>query len=327
MPDPYFFNTPVLLPFDGTDGSASIQNAGSKTLALTVNGNAKLSAEQSKFGGTSLKLNGDADLLSFPDVSLGNGDWTIECWVYFRTAPSTYAALMVRSGVGGIYYYGGNLIQYPYATGNNSPISINTWHHICAMRSADKLYLYVDGVAGSSTPTVGGEFIISAIGADGSRVQGSQSYIDDVRITVGIARYEGNFTPPGAHDATRPDLFAKGMRIPVKAAAVPTTTASVKAPHLTTASRKEADLFYGGNGRVSGSVKKKGAPDTPVSTRVRLYTDRDGVMIRETWSDPVTGAYSFGHIAMNVKYTVITYDHTHNFRAVVADNLTPELMQ
>ena len=63
-----------------------------------------------------------------------------------------------------------------------------------------------------------------------------------------------------------------------------------------------------------------------VSTRVRLFKDRDGLMIRETWSDPVTGAYAFDHISMDVKYTVLTYDHAHNFRAVVADNLTPELM-
>ena len=43
-------------------------------------------------------------------------------------------------------------------------------------------------------------------------------------------------------------------------------------------------------------------------------------------SDAITGAYSFDYVDMTRKYTVISYDHTGIYRAVIADNQTPELI-
>ncbi|MGO4608429.1 SPRY domain-containing protein [Variovorax sp. 2RAF20] len=77
-----------------------------------------------------------------------------------------------------------------------------------------------------------------------------------------------------------------------------------------------------GIGRVKGTTKDKGTPNVPVSERVRLYREPDGLLIREVWSTPGTGAYSFDYVDELQAYTVISYDHDKNFRAVVADNLT-----
>lgn len=80
------------------------------------------------------------------------------------------------------------------------------------------------------------------------------------------------------------------------------------------------DMVYGGDGTVYGTVKTKATPDNlPVSRRVRLYQTKDMVLIRETWSDPVTGAYSFGQIAQGQDYTVIAHDYQQTFRAIGAD--------
>lgn len=81
---------------------------------------------------------------------------------------------------------------------------------------------------------------------------------------------------------------------------------------------------YGGNGRVYGTVNIKGTPNVPVARRVRLIRDLDGVCVSEVWSDPVTGAYDFRGFDPLQRYTVLAYDYQQNFRAVVADNLTPE---
>ncbi len=85
-------------------------------------------------------------------------------------------------------------------------------------------------------------------------------------------------------------------------------------------------LYWGGRGRVYGTVKVKGTPDYAVYRRVRLFRDRDGVCVGEVWSDPTTGAYEFTYVDETLRYTVVSYDHFASFRAVVADNLTPELM-
>ncbi|MFZ6872873.1 LamG domain-containing protein [Undibacterium sp. Di27W] len=326
MADPYFLNTPIILPFNGANNSAAIQNAGAKNLTVTVAGGAKLSTEQSVYGGSSLKLNGDADFLSIPDLSLGSGDWTTECWVYLRSATSTYAALIISSGGnGGIYLLGQKLIFYPQNTGNTATLSLNEWHHVAAVRLADKLYLYLDGVASSNVPSVSGTFNVNVIGSDRG-IQGSQCYLDDLRITAGIARYTGNFTPPGPADTTRVDIFAKSSNLMHRAMAIGGPPTTLKPLQYGLLKNRENDLVFGGRGRISGVTKVKGTPDSAVSTKVRLYREKEGLLIRETWSDPVTGAFSFNYIAPGIKYTVLTYDHTHNERAVVADNLTPELM-
>lgn len=86
------------------------------------------------------------------------------------------------------------------------------------------------------------------------------------------------------------------------------------------------DMFDGGVGKITGTTKVKGSPDVAVSRRVRLIRERDGICIREAWSDPTTGAYQFLNINPAVVYTIITYDHTKNYRAVIADGLVPEIM-
>ncbi len=86
------------------------------------------------------------------------------------------------------------------------------------------------------------------------------------------------------------------------------------------------DFEFGGFGRIAGTVKKDADPDIPLKRRVRLHREQDGLLVREVWSHPVTGAYSFDYIDATKQYTVITYDYLHDYRAVIADNITPEAM-
>ena len=92
------------------------------------------------------------------------------------------------------------------------------------------------------------------------------------------------------------------------------------------------DIYRGGAGFVAGTVKErpKGAPEgseVPVWRRVRLYDERRGACIAETWSDATTGAYRFDCIDMGRVYTVLSYDHNGVFSAEVANGLVPERMQ
>ena len=92
------------------------------------------------------------------------------------------------------------------------------------------------------------------------------------------------------------------------------------------------DISRGGAGFVAGTVKErpKGAPEgseVPVRRRVRLYDERSGNCLRETWSDATTGAYRFDYIDMERVYTVLSYDHNGKFVAEAASGLAPERMQ
>ena len=92
------------------------------------------------------------------------------------------------------------------------------------------------------------------------------------------------------------------------------------------------DIYCGGAGFVAGTVKErpKGAPEgseVPVWRRVRLYDERRGACIAETWSDATTGVYRFEYVDMERIYTVLSYDHNGVFSAEVANGLVPERMQ
>ena len=49
------------------------------------------------------------------------------------------------------------------------------------------------------------------------------------------------------------------------------------------------------------------------------------MMVRETWSHAATGAYTFTDINPAYTYHAIAFDYARNYRAVIADNLTPEV--
>lgn len=95
-------------------------------------------------------------------------------------------------------------------------------------------------------------------------------------------------------------------------------------PRVTSASVR-VDLYFGGRYRIVGDVAIDDTPDVPVRRQVRLFDKVTARLVRETWSAPGTGAYAFDYIA-NGRYFVVTHDYLTFYNAVVADNLTPELM-
>ena len=82
------------------------------------------------------------------------------------------------------------------------------------------------------------------------------------------------------------------------------------------------DVVDGGTGTISGTVYIHGTPDIPTARRVRLYDLTRGRLVRETWSEALTGAYSFPRLRAGL-YTVVSYDHTGTYNAVVKDRVEP----
>lgn len=84
-----------------------------------------------------------------------------------------------------------------------------------------------------------------------------------------------------------------------------------------------APLFYG-TAKISGTVAEKHSPNnTPVARKVVLLHERTLQTVQTTWSDAVTGAYSFTNIERGELYTVVSFDHTGTYRAVIADKQSP----
>lgn len=88
------------------------------------------------------------------------------------------------------------------------------------------------------------------------------------------------------------------------------------------------DVYDGGGYRIYGYGRRQGVL---ARKRFRLFLRRSGRLIREVWSDPVTGYYEFGYIAYIYRgYTVVEYDDDTEatlLNAAIADFVTPELIQ
>ena len=108
-----------------------------------------------------------------------------------------------------------------------------------------------------------------------------------------------------------------GVQLPAggRAATITVNSAAMKLAYRYTIS---------GTGVISEYVMRKGVPDdTPAYAKVILIREADNLVIDKTFSDPVTGAYSFPDLSKAYTYTALAYDPTGAQRAQAANNLVP----
>lgn len=223
--DPYAANVVSLLHFNGTDGSTTFTDVLGKT--WTANGNAQIDTAQSKFGPSSLLLTGGtghrAETPHSADFDFSAGvDYTLECFFRPNAAQDGSALITTsRNGAGAVHFAlafcngtvgsaSGNRLFFGFYTGaawvgcvNPTELTNGQWYHLAATRRGTRYSLWVDGVETA--------FIISATANPtflrpvyiGSRwestvLKSANGWIDELRITKGVARYTSNFTPPSA---------------------------------------------------------------------------------------------------------------------------------
>lgn len=184
---------------------------------------------------------------------------------------------------------------------------------LLAVSTATSAYLSLDGGATwRAVPGLSAQLYSGALSRDGLKAAIASS---GNTIPLLVARDPMFADPPlRTIEADTPEFFASSP--------IPDFT-TIKLPDV----MPWRDMEFSGRGKVTGTVKEKNTPaNTPLRRRVRLVREIDGMQIRETWSDASTGAYEFLQIDERHKYSVISYDYAANYRAVIADGLTPEIM-
>ena len=211
--------TKLLLHMDGTDGSRTfVDNSLAHT--ITATGDAQIDTAQSKFGGASGLFDGSGDYLSIPDSAdwaFGSGDFTVDFWVR-RGSIGTRQLILGQLAANGadasasfiVEFRADNRVAVDFSIGGAflsfaSTVTITDttgWHHIALVRNGNNLYLYIDGTrdgsyatSASMTDSTSSLSVGRAGDYNGLYFNG---WIDELRISKGIARWTSNFTPPAA---------------------------------------------------------------------------------------------------------------------------------
>ncbi len=221
--DQYYNSCSLLMHFSGSNNSTVFIDDSPITKSFTVNGDSKISTAQSKFGSSSAYFDGTGDYLSTNssnDFAFGTGDFTVECWIYssdvssatqrgFLQTSDTSGGLKTSYTTGILLYQGGNSSGGPLNGGlsanvagtnigsTTGVITTNTWYHIALVRNSGTSTLYVNGTSvGSGTTTGNCSGTYLAIGGYYNTSYLYQGYLDELRITKGVARYTGSFSVP-----------------------------------------------------------------------------------------------------------------------------------
>ena len=210
--DTNFSKVTALFNFDGSNGDTTTSglDASNKNLTLSYSSGDQLSTTQKKFGTTSLYVSDNVTLASSDGFNMGDGDFTIEAWYYFTSFGSSFgiwdqwsgsssgnSQVWMSSGSAGTmkwYYNGSSLLS------SNTTLSTGQWYHIVLTRHSGTLKFYINGTVDSNTQSFSSNY-----GKTGTVYLGDQHaggggtpnyYIDDLRVTKGLARYTSNFTAP-----------------------------------------------------------------------------------------------------------------------------------
>jgi hypothetical protein len=200
------------LHIKGTDASIIDK---SQVSNLKLVGNTTGSTTQVKFANTkSMYFDGSGDYIDTNknlQGDFGTGDFTVEGWFYLNEAIGAVRVLLgsgtgdgndefmlVLESNGKLTYDWFSVSDYIQST---STITAYTWHHIALTRSGTQLDLWLDGTSVASNSSHSYNYNGTSTFKIGMSRAGAffwNGYIQDVRITNGLARYTANFTPPTA---------------------------------------------------------------------------------------------------------------------------------
>jgi hypothetical protein len=182
------------------------------TPKIVTNNGVTFSSSIKKIGSYSGYFNGSSYLSAADstDWEFGTGDFTLDCWFYctdttgyksilshyYNTSGSTGWILVVLNGNLGFWSF-----DLAVSMGNITAVSASTWYHVAVVRNSGTVKVYLNGIlqatqvvtwndSDNNQQLLVGKY--SDIWSDGNFI----GYIDEVRISKGIARWTSNFTPP-----------------------------------------------------------------------------------------------------------------------------------
>ena len=350
--------TKLILHCNGDDESTTFTDSSSSPHTVTPHGTAQIDTAQSQFGGASGLLDGNSDYLTIPDSddwTFDSGDFTIDFWVRFNTLPSAsnYETILAHyqdatnqwritlynsSGT-----YSWRFAHFPnsgsadLAIYKNTTISINTWYHVALVRNGNN-WMFFQGGTQIGTTTIdiddvhnfAGSLVIGETSGGGSKW--FNGWIDELRISVGIARWTENFTPPTEEYSVPATTYTKTVTTKANVKNISTQTVSAKAKIAGTAtltktvSAKVRTKYVSITKTVSVKAKIEYEVTKTVSAKAKILIFYGGKFIHSSYAYLVTDTLPAKLIKIDLtnptSYTVETITGLNNGKNLVINHDT-----
>lgn len=212
--------TKVMLHFNGTNDSTTITDSVASPHTWECKNTACLKTATNKFGGASLYLDGTkvgADgswvvcTSNSSDWDFGSDAWTIDFWIYPKALAWVYfskelaysnnnGSLTMWSNGADVQIWIGGTGENTWRSTSGGNVTVDQWNHIAWTRTAAGVHnIYINGTSRltwtntNAIPSASAGFTIGGSVTHGNRVN---AYIDEFRISKGIARTNFTPTPP-----------------------------------------------------------------------------------------------------------------------------------
>jgi hypothetical protein len=216
--------TKILLHMDGANGGTTFADiaAGAANSHIWTPTNGVTATGNPKFGSAALQCSaGYVRSVNDSDFTLGSADWTIDFWVNNNGITGSqslcgqlnYAGginsgplYSVKDSSGRVFFGVSNGSAFTVVGGAGSPPTIqdSQWHHVAFVRGGGTLRLFLDGsqiasdgFSGLVQASSGAPFGVG-INGDYAGASLASMLFDEFRLSIGIARWTSNFTPPDA---------------------------------------------------------------------------------------------------------------------------------
>lgn len=215
--DPYWSSTVFLLkPTLGAGSTSFVDDSLYRHSLSNANSVTKYRDNMFAPDGRYIYFNGSNNRLYKTDslFTLGTRDFTIEFWI-LHIGGSAYGRVLAigpNATLGSIFINryntsGGFLLElgksggYEQPFSNSSALPFNRWVHLAIVREEYAAYrwrAYINGVLTNTSSGFANRNLTASaltIGANTSGGELFQGFLAEIRITRGVARYKGSFTP------------------------------------------------------------------------------------------------------------------------------------
>lgn len=212
----------LLLHCDGIDGSTSFPDSGPLGIVTNVGNDPQVDTAQIRFGSGSAFFSGSDFIFmtgSTTPFVFGTGDFTIDLWIRLYSGGAVQIFADMRpNGISGLYptlrINASDILEYftdsAVRITGTTVLSLNTWYYVMLSRAGGITRLFLNGIQEGSDYVDANDYLCGSgrplFGCSSGSVGSDPlaGWLDEIRVSKGIARKSAAFTPPLKAYSTSP---------------------------------------------------------------------------------------------------------------------------